>query len=428
VSWTLNAILSTRRLRIVAAALAALSAGCSSTPIEIADRFEAADRSVVAVRVRVQPEHRREAARYARAAVASLGTLRQWLGPYRRPTLTVVDPPWHGAAAADASAIVADRAPWLTSAVSMSPELATARAIARRLWAESVDTSALPEWFAAGLVEYCARRIVTPLFEGEHLGNGFAMLEPRYFGGFVPRFIRIRLRADADGEPLPAYRVHPRADPAAPAATALDRRSLEAKTVLTLTTLERWVGGPPFDAALAEFVGASRGRRPTLADFSSVLSAATGQDLSWLLQPTLAGSAVFDYAVAALHSEDAAGGGFETTVVVQRREDGRFTGAAAPRVGQFESGRGVVVALTFDDGSRIVDAWDGRETRRTLRYLSAARARSAEVDPERSILLDVRRTNNSVTLQPRTAAAATRWTARWLVWLQQVLLTCSALV
>ena len=49
---------------------------------------------------------------------------------------------------------------------------------------------------------------------------------------------------------------------------------------------------------------------------------------------------------------------------------------------------------------------------------------SAEVDPDRVLLLDANRTNNSRTLRRAPAEnAATRWSLTWLVWLQDQLLT-----
>ena len=108
------------------------------------------------------------------------------------------------------------------------------------------------------------------------------MLEARYFGAFVPWFVRIRLLPEADGDPVPAYRRNPRVNPAAPA-SADEERSLEGRTVLTLNTLERWMGRPVFDAALTEFVQRSGTGRPTIADFARVASASTGLDPSPLL-------------------------------------------------------------------------------------------------------------------------------------------------
>jgi hypothetical protein len=63
-----------------------------------------------------------------------------------------------------------------------------------------------------------------------------------------------------------------------------------------------------------------------------------------------------------------------------------------------------------------------------LRYSRPARAVSAEIDPDRVLLLDVDRTNNSRTLRPRAAEAAAKWSLVWMAWLQDLLLTWSFLV
>ena len=253
------------------------------------------------------------------------------------------------------------------------------------------------------------------------------MLEQRYFAGFVPRFLRIRLLPASDGQPLIEYRSRPRVDVTS-ASSAADRRSLTAKTVLTLNTLERWLSAPVLDGAVTEFARAFRGNPPALSDFMRTLSAASGQDLSWLLVQAFGGTATFDYAVTKLTSTRSGDGEFETTVVVGRLGDGLFTGSAAPRVGPFESGRGVAIALALTDGERIIDRWDGRDVARTLVYRSRAAAESATIDPQHTIVLDVHRTNNSRTLSGRSSIAATRWAGRWMLWLEQALLTYALFV
>ena len=45
------------------------------------------------------------------------------------------------------------------------------------------------------------------------------------------------------------------------------------------------------------------------------------------------------------------------------------------------------------------------------------------VDPDRVLLLDANLTNNGRTLAPRGPAAATKWSLRWMVWLQDLLIT-----
>jgi hypothetical protein len=425
-NWTPSDIVPIYRLAAVCALAAAVSA-CAVSPVEVRGRFEVKGAPGVDVRVMVQREHRHDAERYMRGAVSTLGTVRPWLGPYPDASVTIVDPPWHMPPVKDDSVITLPRTPWWTLPTAMAPELAAARGVARRSWTTSLDVGALPPWFTAGLIEYTARRAVTPLFQGENLPPGYAMLERRYFGAFVPWFVRIRLLPEADGDPLPAYRANPRADVAASAAPE-NEQSLTAKTVLTLNTLERWVSQPAFDSVLAEFARTSRAAPPAIDDFARVASATTGQDLSWLLEQTLAASVIFDYAVADLRSVPNASGGFDTSVVVERVGDGVFTGSSTPRQGRFESGRGVSMVVAFEDGERAVNVWDGRETRKTFAYHSASRARTATLDPDRVMVLDTHRTNNSRAVVPQTAGAASRGALRWMLWLESVLLTYGVFV
>ena len=53
----------------------------------------------------------------------------------------------------------------------------------------------------------------------------------------------------------------------------------------------------------------------------------------------------------------------------------------------------------------------------------AEQAASAQVDPKRVLLLDVNYTNNSRTLEPQSGRAATKWALKWMVWLEDLMLT-----
>jgi hypothetical protein len=116
-----------------------------------------------------------------------------------------------------------------------------------------------------------------------------------------------------------------------------------------------------------------------------------------------------------------------TTVVARRYGDALFTGSSVKPVGPFESGRGVTLRVTFEDGEQRTDYWVGRAREKTFHYRSTAPAQSAIVDPDRSMLLDLARTNNSKTLAPKTSAAASTWMFRYMLWLQDLLLTYASL-
>ena len=409
--------------------MTAVQCGAPPAPPEVRQRLEPIGAPPIDLRLMLQPAHQRQAPRYIAAVTATLKQMGEWLGPLPHASLTIVDPPWRGpAVTTGANVVVLDRTPWWSSPTAMTPELTVARGLARRRWAETLAEGDLPAWFIEGLAEFSARRAVVPLFEADNLSPGYAFLEQRFFGGFVPRFARVRLLAETDGEPLPAYRANPAVTVAAGVPAPDNARSLEAKTVLALGTLERWVSRPVFDQVIAQFARDSRSRRPSVTGFAQVAADVSGQDLAWFFEEALASSRIFDYGVERLTSEPDPAGQFSTTAIVRRYGDARFTGSNAAPSGPFEAGRGVSLLVQFADGQQRLEVWDGRAIEKMFRYHSPARAVSAVVDPDRIVLLDVNRTNNSMTLAPLARSAASMWAVRWMLWLEQALLNYGALV
>jgi hypothetical protein len=137
-----------------------------------------------------------------------------------------------------------------------------------------------------------------------------------------------------------------------------------------------------------------------------------GSDLTWFFDQAHRSSNVFDYGIQDLKSERD-GDRFRTTVVVRRYGEAVFP---------------VEVLVTFENGDRVTERWDGRERWTMYVYERPSQALHAQVDPNRVLLLDVSPTNNSRTLRPQGRRAATKWSAKWLVWLEDYLLTWAALV
>lgn len=367
-----------------AVALAIGVSACGAPPATVRGAFDAPGLPRVDVTIAIPPEHRGDAVRYQHAAFTTLKILGTWMTPFPDATLSVEPEP----------------TPWWTAPASMAPEFAVARVVSRRYWERVVDTRALPPWFVGGLAEYSARRAVSKIVDERYQAVYRARAEGRYFGGFVPRDLGVRLPVEDEGD----------------------------RMFLFVGTLERWVGHPVFDAILMEFVRASAGTHPALDDFARVASRVSGQDLSWLVDETLKTSGVFDYGIAAFDSRLQPDGAFRTTVDVRRFGAGVFSGATAVPDAPFEQGRGILVLTTFADGETVRDTWDGRSRSRTFEYRSPSRAVSAEVDPDRVLLLDVNRSNNGVTLATGPSrTAANRWAARWMIWLEDALLTYAAL-
>jgi hypothetical protein len=409
--------------------LAAVVSACgpaAQRPIVVQGQTESCGQPGVAFTLTIEREHSRDSGRYLDAARSSIETLCDRFGAFPRASLSMIDPPFGRSTPVANADITLIRTPWLMAPRAMTTELAVTRSISRWYWHETIGPT-MPAWFVDGLAEHVARQMTVPLFEKISLPGGYAVLEQRVFGGLVPRALSIRLEASRDGAPLEAYRRNQTVRPVARPGSIADARSLEAKTVFALATLEQWLGRPVFDQVLSEFARRMRDRMPTMADFLAVASDTSGQNLSWLFDQAFGSAAVFDYAVEGLTSEPAQDGLFQTTVVAGRRGEALFTGSSRPPDGPFERGRGITVRVSFADGETRTDYWDGRRASQTFVYQSRTRAESAEIDPDRIVVLDMHPTNNSRTLTPRAGIASTKWSARWLLWLEDWLLTCAVL-
>ena len=114
--------------------------------------------------------------------------------------------------------------------------------------------------------------------------------------------------------------------------------------------------------------------------------------------------------------EDEAGDGetvYRSEVVARRIGDGVFP---------------VEVLLVFEDGSRERRFWDGRARWRLFVHEGPSKLARAVVDPERTLLLDLDVTNNSLLREDPGRLGAVRWSAKWMIWLQDLLQTFTAFV
>ncbi len=255
----------------------------------------------------------------------------------------------------------------------------------------------------------------------------YSLYEVRELGGFVPWAIRaLRLDRDTTGLDRSAFRRQPTVPMNDAAGT---RRARTAKSATALATLERYLGWPVMQRGLSLAVRRFAGQDMTIQQLFATMGDAANRNLSWFVEQAFGSTAVFDFAVAELSSDPAdagkcgAGRCFQTTVVVQRVGDALFTGTSQLPVGEFESGRALEIRVLFSDGQEVIERWDGRARSKTFVYLGPSPAVSAQIDPNRTLLLDLNRLNDGRTLQPAPFSVTLPWSVRWTVWLQDLLLT-----
>ncbi len=395
--------------------------------LERTARFEHQGLPPVDMRLLLQPEHAAQAERHFAATRAALRYYGEWYGPYPYGHITIVDPAYQsGAGGMEYPTLFTAGSRWLVTDGVLTPEGVTIHEAGHQFWFGIVANNEFEHaWMDEGFNSFSDARAAAEAFSPSYLGL-------RFFGGFIPWTLRditldratnlngfygYRAAAKSDAQATPTYQYWP--------GTA--GRITYDKTALWLHTLERHLGWPTVQRLMSTHFQRWAFRHPKPQDFFDVANEVSGQDLSWFFDEVHRSSDVFDYSVQQLTSVAASdrgffgdgsqkafseasdsGGQFLTTVVVRREGEAVFP---------------VDVAVTFENGETVRERWNGRDRWTLFRYLRPSKAVSAQIDPDRVLLLDVNYTNNSYTLEPKAAEAARKWSLAWMVWLQDLLLT-----
>ena len=302
------------------------------------------------------------------AAAQAASIARDWLGPHPSGAIAIaVRPPlWQGA-----GAMVAER------------DVATA--VIRSWWPEPIaDQPArlLLDGFAA----YLQGHAVEQLFDRRYLRRAHRAESMPWFGGHVVWSFPSLWLSRA---PRPTER-----------------------EAAVFAALERWLGEPALQGGMAAVAQLPRHTR-TASALIETLSAAAGQDVTWLFTAASDPTATLDYAVTGLSSPpgSCAVPCFDTSVTVARLGPGGLASDA------------LALRVTFANGDTTWASWDGREDSRSFRFQGPAAATAAHLDPDRVIVLDRNVLNNAVVQPAPTNVPVRKWMARWLVWMQNTILT-----
>lgn len=395
--------------------------------VERRERFTHPSLPPVDMRLLLQPEHVSQAERHFAAARATFKSYGEWFGAYPYGHVTIVDPAWRSdSGGMEYPTLFTAGTRWLAPAGTTDPEDVTVHEAGHQFWYGLVGNNEFEHaWMDEGINQYANARVMAETFSpAHHSERFFGFLPWTYRGIVIPRdefeyWSSYRDAADSDTPSTPSW--------------AYDRVTgseiTYSKTALWLHTLERLIGQPTLQRAMATFFERWRFRHPTPDDFFATVNDVSGRDLTWFFDEVYRSSRVFDYGVDSIASdlpsvsgvgdgvgrpvlrdETPAGARYETAVTVRRHGEGVFP---------------VDIEVVFEDGTRRRVPWNGRDRRRVFTFTSTSAAVSATVDPGEVLRLDVSRFNNSVTLEPQGERAATRWSLLWLTWLQDRLLTFS---
>ena len=379
--------------------------------LERTARFEHPALPAVEMRLLLQPEHAAQAERHFNATRTTLRYYGEWYGPYPYGHITIVDPAYQsGSGGMEYPTLFTAGTRWLAPSGVITPEGVTVHEAGHQFWYGIVGNNEFEDaWMDEGFNTFSTARAVAQVYDPNYLAL-------RYFGGFVPWVVKDNaLSRETEGNRLAGYRRDAKSDaqstPTYRYFPSSGGNITYNKTALWLNTLERWLGWPTLQRVMAAHFAAWKFKHPSPADFFAIANGVSGQDLGWFFDQTYRSSNVFDYGVQDLKSardDDR----YRTTVIARRYGEAIFP---------------VDVLVTFANGERITERWDGKDRWKLYAYERPVRAVSAQVDPKRVLLLDTNYTNNSITLEPQSARASTKWSMTWMVWLQECLLSWAAL-
>jgi hypothetical protein len=267
----------------------------------------------------------------------------------------------------------------------MDVERTVCRAMAMQYWPHAPADAPV----AQGIAGYLERRLTERLFNIRYARPGHHADRRVFFGGFVPWSLQtLRLtRWSAVEQPREAA---------------------------AFSALERYLSWPVLQGALKALAATTRETPLTVDGAVAVVSAAVGQDLAWYFKLAFGGAAQVDYAVTDLRSSRQpepcpTSGCVRVHVTVARRGDAVF--------------RSVPLLVVFDDGQQVQTSWDRRLTEDSFEFESPAAGRFARLDPDGVLLLDATRLDHVRYASPESNVPIAKWASRWLVWLQDALIT-----
>jgi len=398
-------------------------------------RFDEPGYPAVEIRLLLQPEHAHLGERYLEAARIALRDYGTWSAPYPYPQITVVDPAWGSASGGmEYPTLFTGGARILSPAELQDPEGVTVHEAGHQFWYGLVANNEFEEaWLDEGFNTYMTEKALGQALGPAGWGRGFLGGERSRGASSDWPWVAPGVRIPRGGDTVPELARGGTTDVMARKAwTYRDAGSYGlnsyGKPALVLQTLEGLLGEQTMVRVLRSYARRFRFAHPTTADFIATVNEVSGRDWSWFFDETFQSSGLCDYAVEVENPParrpagwfPAKDGRLEYRARPQQEGEGP-TDARVTVVRKGEVRMPVELRVEFADGTARDESWDGKERWRRFDYPNAKVVR-AVVDPRHRIAIDVDPVNNEwVGDEGPARRAASKWAARFLVWLQTFL-------
>jgi hypothetical protein len=370
--------------------------------------------------------------RHIGAAKIALEFFDDWYGPYPYPTLTIVDPRYRafGAGGMEYPTLITAGSFWMLPEGIRLPELVTIHEFGHNYWYGIIGSNEFEEaWLDEGITTYSEIKIMDK-FYGDKGGSAISFLG---------------LNIDDSQLQWSGYRKMAKYD-------VIYKKSWEYyrggygsfsydKPALMLLTLQGYIGSDMMKKVMRAYYDRFKFKHPTSRDFINTVNDITGEDYTWYFDQVLYGSNVLDYKIDKISYKklkrefkgifgnplenfkidgdpDTSLSDFINEKTLDGDRDIYENKVIVAREGEVVFP--VEVLITFEDGEKLIEKWDGKDRYIVYTYEKENPIISAEVDPERKVWLDVNFLNNGKTIHTNRSAPL-KYAMRWLFWMQNFL-------
>ncbi len=216
-----------------------------------------------------------------------------------------------------------------------------------------------------------------------------------------------------------------------------------SKSAVWLNTLKRIVGTETFNEIMNTYFLRWKFKHPCAKDFVNVVNEVVAKNhpdqfsegMDFFFQQVLYGTEICDYTIRSLgnNPKSSASGIFDDPEDCEQSEpilDADGNTIYKSFVGVERLGNMVLpveVLVQFDDGSEVLEKWDGDETIYYFFYEGTKQIVCAEVDPQHKLFLDKNFINNSFTTKPNPTGVR-KYVNQFLFWMQNAMEGLSVLI
>jgi len=369
----------------------------------------------VQLRFLMQPAHWSQVERHERITRETLAHFEKWYGPYPYKTLTVVDPePDSAAGGMEYPTFITAGTTWWMPWGLHAVEGVVEHEFGHQYWYGMVATNEFEDaWLDEGINSYTEVKVLDDI-----LGKDTSLINFAEITVGDREQQRLGYISVADRDPM--------------AEKAYDYYNFNSyggitygKTASVLLTLEGIIGEDTMAKAMHTYFMKYRFTHPTKEDFLKTIEDVSGKDLRWYFNQAIYGSQVLDYEI--LNANSFPTNWFEEKKDRKGKKDRDDTVyqsyVSVHRKGDFMMP--IEVEITFDNGEKVREHWDGQSRWTRFGYQKKAKVVSAEVDPDHTILLDHDYFNNSRVVEPNSKPTSklssywlfiTQWAGQAMAW------------